>query len=41
LTAADDFVGIGSPDEGLGVVVGFQEALDGGLEIDNRAELPD
>ena len=35
----DDFVGIGGPHEGFGVIVGFlQEAVDGGLEIDNRAE---
>jgi hypothetical protein len=38
---SDDFIGIGGPHEGLGVVVGFlQEAVDGGLEIDNRAEDP-
>jgi len=36
---SDDFIGIGGPHEGLGVIVGFlQEAVDGGLEIDNRAE---
>ena len=35
----DDFVGIGGPHEGFGVIVGFLlEAVDGGLEIDNRAE---
>jgi hypothetical protein len=35
----DDFVGIGSPGEGFGVVVGFgEEAVDGGLQLDNRAE---
>jgi hypothetical protein len=35
----DDFIGIGGPHEGFGVIVGFlQEAVDGGLEIDNRAE---
>ena len=38
---SDDFIGIGGPHEGLGVIVGFlQEAVDGGLEIDNRAEDP-
>jgi hypothetical protein len=36
---SDDFVGIGGPHEGLGVIVGFlQEAVDRGLEIDNRME---
>ena len=36
---SDDFIGIGGPHEGLGVIVGLlQEAVDGGLEIDNRAE---
>ena len=35
----DDFVGIGGPGEGLGIIVGFsQEAVDGSLEVDNRAE---
>ena len=35
----DDGIGVGGPDEGFGVIVGFlQEAVDGGLEIDNRAE---
>jgi len=35
----DDFVGIGSPGEGFGVVIGFAEkAVDGGLQFDNRAE---
>ena len=38
---SDDFIGIGGPHEGFGVIVGFlQEAVDGGLEIDNRAEDP-
>jgi hypothetical protein len=38
---SDDFIGIGGPHEGLGVIVGFlQEAVDGGLEIDDRAEDP-
>ena len=37
----DEFIGIGGPHEGFGVIVGFlQEAVDGGLEIDNRAEDP-
>ena len=36
---SDDFVGIGGPFEGLGVIVGlFDEAVDGGLEIDDRAK---
>ena len=35
----DDFVGIGGPDEGLGIGVGLvEEAVDGGLEVDDRAE---
>ena len=35
----DDFIRIGGPHEGLGVLVSFlQEAVDGGLEIDDRAE---
>ena len=35
----DDFVGIGGPHEGFGIIVGLsQEAVDGGLEIDDRAE---
>ena len=35
----DDFIGISGPDEGLGVIVGFpEEAVDGGLEVDDRAE---
>ena len=37
----DDFVGVGGPDEGLGVVVGFgKEPVDSGLEIDNAFEDP-
>jgi hypothetical protein len=32
----DDFVGIGGPHEGLGVVIGFlKETVDGGLEIND------
>jgi hypothetical protein len=35
----DDFIGICGPDEGFGIIVGFaEEAVDGGLEIDDRAE---
>ena len=35
----DDFVGIGGPGEGLGHLVGLlDEAVDGGLEIDDRSE---
>ncbi len=37
--SGDDFVGILCPDEGLRIVVGvFEEAVDGGLEIDDRVE---
>ena len=37
----DDLVGIGGPHEGLGVIVGlFEEAVDSGLEINDRAEDP-
>ena len=35
----DDFVGIGGPGEGLGIAVGVgEEAVDGGLEVDDEAE---
>ena len=35
----DDFLGIGGPDEGLWMIVGFpQEAINRGLEIDDRAK---
>jgi len=35
----DDFLGIGGPSEGLWLLVGFPEdAVDGGLQLDNRAE---
>lgn len=35
----NDFVGIGGPDEGPGCFVCLcDEAIDGGLEIDHRAE---
>jgi hypothetical protein len=41
---SNDFIGIGGPHEGLGVIVAFvgflQEAVDGGLEIDDRAKEP-
>jgi len=34
----DDFSRIGGPHEGFGIIVGFpEEAVDGGLEIDDRA----
>jgi hypothetical protein len=37
----DDFVGIGGPHEGLGVVIGFlEEPVDLGLEINDRSENP-
>ena len=35
----EDAVGVGGPDEGLGIVVGLvDEAVDGGLEVDDGAE---
>jgi hypothetical protein len=35
----DDFVGIGSPDEWLGIMIGLgNESVDGGLELDERSE---
>ena len=35
----DDFVGIGGPGEGLGLsVVIFKEAVDCGLQVDDRVE---
>ena len=38
---SDDFIGIGGPHEGLGVVIGFlKEPVDGGLEINDRSETP-
>ena len=37
----DDFVEIGGPRKGSGVLVGLpQEAVDGGLEFDDRAKTP-
>jgi hypothetical protein len=39
LDGSDDLVGIGSPDEGLGIMIGLRdEAVDGGLELDEGAE---
>ena len=39
LDGGDDFVGIGGPDEGLGVVVVLgEEAVDGGLQVDDGVE---
>jgi hypothetical protein len=38
-SGGDDFIGIGGPDEGFwGLVVIDQEAIDGGLEIDDALE---
>lgn len=40
VTSGDDFVGVRSPDEGLwiaGIVFSY-EAIDGGLEVDERME---
>ena len=39
LDGSDDFVWIGGPDEGLGIMVGLgDETVDGGLELDEGAE---
>ena len=39
LDGGDDFIRVGGPDEGLWVTVGFyEEAFDGGLEIDEGSE---
>ena len=39
LDGGDDFVGVGGPDEGFWLGIGFfDEAVDGGLEIDDGAE---
>jgi hypothetical protein len=36
---SDDLVGIGSPDEGLGIMIGLRdETVDHGLELDEGAE---
>ena len=35
----DDGIGVGGPDEGLGICIGFsQEAVDGSLEVDDACE---
>ena len=37
--SGDDAVRVGGPHEGLGIFVGFgNEAIDGGLQLDDRAE---
>src|SRR5260221_6234787 len=39
IDGSDDFIGVGGPDEGLRVMVGLgDEAVDGGLEVDDRAK---
>jgi hypothetical protein len=39
---SDDLVGISGPDEGLGTVIKLgEEAIDGGLEIDDGSEQAD
>ena len=39
LDGADDFIRVGGPDEGLGIIVGLvDEAVDGGLEVGDGAE---
>ena len=39
--SGDDFVGVGGPREGFGIFIGFgDEAVDGGLEIDEGMEYP-
>jgi hypothetical protein len=39
--SGDDLMGIGSPDEGLGLrVVLFEKAVDRSLQIEGRAEYP-
>jgi hypothetical protein len=39
LDGSEDAVGIGGPDEGLGVGIGFlDEAVDGGLKVDDGSE---
>jgi len=39
LDGGDDFVGIGCPSEGVGLLVVLgKEAVDGGLEVDDRVE---
>ena len=35
----DNFVGIGGPDEGLGIIIGLgDESIDGGLQVDHGSE---
>lgn len=37
--SSDDFVGIGGPSEGLWLLIVLdEEAIDGGLEVDDRVE---
>jgi hypothetical protein len=37
----NDGIGAGGPDEGFGMIVGLaQEAVDGGLEIDDARKMP-
>ena len=37
--SGEDAIGVGGPDEGLGVGIGFlDEAVDGGLKVDNGSE---
>jgi hypothetical protein len=39
IDGGDDFFGIGGPFEGFGLLVVFrQEAVDGGLKVDDRVE---
>ena len=39
LYGADDFIRVGGPDEGFGIIVGLvDEAVDGGLEVGDGAE---
>jgi hypothetical protein len=39
LDSGDDAIGVGGPDEWLGVgIVFLDEAVDGGLKVDDRAE---
>jgi len=39
LHGSNDAIGVSGPDEGLGIGIGFrEEAVDGGLEFDDRAE---
>ena len=39
VNGGDDFIWVGGPDEGLGIMVGLgDEAIDGGLEFDDRVK---